>query len=68
MPVPDFQMLMLPVLKALSGGRETRLSEVRETVASAERLTAEDLQELLSSIDEKGTVPFSRPSGRVMRL
>ncbi len=48
MPVPDFQMLMLPVLKALSGGRETRLSEVRETVASAERLTAEDLQELLS--------------------
>ena len=29
MPVPDFQTLMLPVLKALSAREETRLSEVR---------------------------------------
>ena len=49
MPVPDFQTLMLPVLKALSAREETRLSEVRKRVASAEGLTAEDLQELLPS-------------------
>ena len=49
MPVPDFQTLMLPALKALSGGGETRLSEVRERVASAEGLTTEDLRELLPS-------------------
>ncbi|MDE2927981.1 MAG: restriction endonuclease [Acidobacteriota bacterium] len=49
MPVPDDQTLMLPALKALSGGREIRLSEIRRRVATAERLTAEDLQELLPS-------------------
>ena len=49
MPVPDFQSLMLPVLKALSDGRETPISEVRENVAAAGELTQEDLGELLPS-------------------
>ena len=49
MPVPDFQALMLPALKALATGEEIRLAEIRERVASAEELTAEDLQELLPS-------------------
>ncbi len=49
MPVPDFQTLMLPALKALSAGGETRLSEIRRRVAATEGLTAEDLQELLPS-------------------
>jgi restriction endonuclease Mrr len=40
---------MLPALKALSSGEETRISEVREKVAGSEGLTAEDLQELLPS-------------------
>ena len=47
MPIPDFQSLMLPVLKALSGGAETPVSEVRTRVAAAERLTPEDVRELL---------------------
>ena len=47
MPVPDFQSLMLPVLKALAGGTETPLSEVRARVAAAEGLTPEDVRELL---------------------
>lgn len=53
MPVPDFQSLMLPVLKTLSGGAETPVSEVRARVAASERLTSDDLRELLPS----GTQP-----------
>ena len=49
MPIPDFQSLMLPVLKALSGGSETPISEVRNRVAAAEGLTPEDVRELLPS-------------------
>lgn len=49
MPVPDFQSLMLPVLKSFSGGRETPISEVRARVATAEGLTPEDVRELLPS-------------------
>ena len=49
MPVPDFQSLMLPALKAFSTGAELPLSEVRERTAAAEGLTAEDLREMLPS-------------------
>ena len=49
MPVPDYQSLMLPVLKALADGTETPISEVRARVATAERLTPDDLREMLAS-------------------
>lgn len=49
MSVPDFQSLMLPVLKALSGGAETPVSEVRAHVVTSEGLTPEDVRELLPS-------------------
>ena len=49
MPVPDFQSLMLPTLKALSGREETRISNVRKRVSDAEGLSSEQLQELLPS-------------------
>ena len=49
MPVPDFQALMLPALRALGGGEEVPVAEVRKRVAAAERLTPEDIQELLPS-------------------
>ena len=45
MPVPDFQSLMLPVLKALSDGSEVRVAEICTRVAAAERLTPDDLLE-----------------------
>ena len=48
MPIPDFQSLMLPVLKALVGGAEMPISEVRARVATSEGLTHEDVRELLS--------------------
>ena len=47
MPIPDFQSLMLPALKALTDGMETRISEVRARIATAEGLTPEDLGEIL---------------------
>lgn len=49
MPVPDYQSLMLPVLRALADGSETPISEVRERVAAAEKLTPDDLREMLAS-------------------
>ena len=49
MPVPDYQSLMLAVLKALADGTETPISEARERVAAAERLTPDDLREMLAS-------------------
>ena len=39
MPVPDYQSLMLPTLKALSNGVETSISELRARIAAAEGLT-----------------------------
>jgi len=49
MPVPDFQSLMLPVLRAVADGKDTHVRDVRERVASAEGLTDADLREMLPS-------------------
>ena len=49
MPVPDFQSLMLPALKAFAGGGEPTLTQVRERVATAEGLSANDVREMLPS-------------------
>ena len=49
MAVPDYQSLMLPSLKALSGGEETPIAEVRSRVAKSENLSDEDLREMVPS-------------------
>ena len=49
MSVPDFQSLMLPSLKALSGGAETPISDVRSRVVASENLSDEDLREMIPS-------------------
>ena len=61
MPVPDFQSLMLPALKAFATGAESPLSEVRERIAVAEGLSAEDVREMLPS--GRQTVFVNRVSG-----
>jgi restriction system protein len=48
MSVPDFQSLMLPVLRATSGG-VISASQLRAAVAQDQGLTDEDLEELLPS-------------------
>ena len=49
MPVPDYQSLMLPTLKAFADGAETSVSEVRACIVDAECLTSEDVSEKLTS-------------------
>ena len=49
MAVPDYQSLMLPVLKALEDGNEVPLRDTRAHVVEAEGLTPEDTREMLRS-------------------
>jgi len=42
--IPDFQTLMLPMLKLLANGRELSLNEVVESLSSQYKLTEEDLK------------------------
>ncbi len=49
MTVPDYQSLMLPVLKAIANGKEAPTKEIRNRIANAEGLTQDDLRELLPS-------------------
>lgn len=49
MAVPDFQSLMLPLLKALGDGEEHSLHEVIESLADQFELTDEERRELLPS-------------------
>ena len=49
MAVPDFQSLMLPVLKALADGGEVSVSEVRARLIITEKLTDKDAYEKFPS-------------------
>ena len=49
MAVPDYQSLMLPLLKVLGDGEEHSLHEVIETLANRFQITEEERQELLPS-------------------
>ena len=49
MAVPDFQSFMLPLLKAVSDGKEYNLSEVVDKLAEQFQLSNEDKKELLPS-------------------
>jgi restriction system protein len=49
MAVPDFQSLMLPLLRLAADGQEHRLADVRETLAKEFALSAADREERLPS-------------------
>jgi len=49
MAIPDFQSLMLPLLKVVADGREYRLRDVVELLAEEFHLTDEERQQLLPS-------------------
>ncbi len=66
MPVPDYESLMLPALRALSDRAEARIKTVRARIAVAEKLTSDDLNELLPS--GKQSVFLNRVSWAVMYL
>ncbi|WP_343668918.1 restriction endonuclease [Paraburkholderia heleia] len=54
MPIPDYQTLMLPVLRAVADGQERRFRDVVETLADEYQLTDEERNTLLPS----GTAPL----------
>ena len=49
MGVPDFQSLMLPLLRMAADGREHSLADARDVLASDFKLSDAELQELLPS-------------------
>ena len=49
MPVPDYETLMLPLLRALADGAEHPVGPLRNTIASELKLTEQDRAELLPS-------------------
>src|SRR5436190_20777220 len=49
MPIPDYETLMLPVLKAVSDGQEYRIRNIIDKLADEFRLTDAERQQLLPS-------------------
>ena len=49
MPIPDFQSVMLPLVKALGDGQERTMREVTDQLAESFHLTDQEQEELLTS-------------------
>lgn len=49
MPIPDYQTIMLPLLRQLSDGKNHQLKELVATLGQEFRLSEEEMNELLSS-------------------
>ena len=47
MPIPDYQSIMLPLLKQISDGQAHKFSEVKENLAQEFKLTPQERRELL---------------------
>ncbi len=66
MPIRDYQSLMLPALKALADGLEAPLPEIRARVAVSEKLTEQEVSQLLPN--GRQTVFSNRMSWTLHRL
>ncbi len=53
MPIPDFQSLMLPLLKIIADGNDHNNAEIRQTLAEHYDLTEDELQQKLPSGQNK---------------
>ena len=53
MSIPDFQSLMLPLLEAISNGKDYPNSEIAKTLAQRFGLTEKELEEMLPSGQSK---------------
>ena len=49
MPIPDYQTLMLPLLRTLADGRERSVREARERIATEFGLSEEELRQTVPS-------------------
>jgi restriction system protein len=52
MPVPDYQTLMLPVLKTFAAGEERRLGDAKEPLAREFRLSTDEIAERLPKANQ----------------
>ena len=66
MAVPDFQSLVLPSLRTLSGAAETPIADIRARVAESGNLSTEDLREMVPS--GRQTVFTNRVSWAVIHM
>jgi restriction system protein len=55
MPIPDYQSLMLPVLRLFGDRQEHPLAEMRQRIADELNLNDEELAERLASKHSQGT-------------
>ncbi len=60
MTVPDYQSLMLPLLKVTADRNEHNLSEMTETLSQKFHLSEQDKKELIYQ-DTKRSRPLPRP-------
>ena len=58
MPIPDFQTIMLPLLRAMSDGQEHSIQELTDRLAKEFSLSEDELRELLPS--GKQTIFYNR--------
>lgn len=58
MPIPDFQTIMLPLLRVMSDGQEHSIQELTDRLAKEFSLSEEELRELLPS--GKQTIFYNR--------
>ena len=58
MTIPDFQTIMLPLLKLLGDGKEHSIHEIVEVLAKDFKLSAQELGEMLP--DNTQTVFYNR--------
>ena len=66
MPIRDYQSLILPTLCTLADGTEAPLGEIRERIAVSEKLTVEDVSQMLPS--GRQTVLANRVSWALLGL
>jgi len=53
MPIPDFQSIVLPLLKLCGDGQEHTGREMVEALAAEYRLTPEELKQMLPSAQQR---------------
>ena len=66
MPIRDYQSLILPTLSTLADGTEAPLGEIRERIAVSEKLTVEEVSQMLPS--GRQTVLANRVSWALLGL
>ena len=63
MAIPDFQSVILPLVKILGDGQERTMREVTHLLAESFHLTEQEREELLPTASQWAAEPFQQPGG-----